>query len=218
MPIPMDPMDSIALDVFHYPSTPHDAEEYDRMLLCVCRLSSYLIGIPIPKPRHEDKDEGLTGKRAADLVMERWVDGLGAPLEIFSDCGSKFVSQCFGTLCSKIGARSTICLAGRHQGNGKAENADKQLRRAVAKSLTLKKGTNWVGIRPTVVQVWHATTSPSGYTPNEIVFGTQNRTKGPPLAELKGVAQEAAHYFQWREELLALSLMAIIHVEETMAH
>ena len=32
------------------------------MLLCVCRLSSYLIAIPIPKPRHEDKDEGLTEK------------------------------------------------------------------------------------------------------------------------------------------------------------
>ena len=32
MPIPMDPMDSIALDVFHYPSTSHDGEVYDRML------------------------------------------------------------------------------------------------------------------------------------------------------------------------------------------
>ena len=28
MPIPMEPMDSIALDVFHYPSTSHDREEY----------------------------------------------------------------------------------------------------------------------------------------------------------------------------------------------
>ena len=26
MPIPMEPMDSIALDVFHYPSTSHDGE------------------------------------------------------------------------------------------------------------------------------------------------------------------------------------------------
>ena len=40
------------------------------MLLCVCRLSGYLIAIPIPKPPHEDKDEGPTGKRAAHLVME----------------------------------------------------------------------------------------------------------------------------------------------------
>ena len=42
MPIPMEPMDSIALDVFHYPSTSHDGEVYDRMLLCVCQLSLFL--------------------------------------------------------------------------------------------------------------------------------------------------------------------------------
>ena len=83
MPIPMEPMDSIALDVFHYPSPPHDREVYDRMLLCVCRLSGYLIAIPIPEPCHENKDEGLTGKRAAHLVIERWVDRFG-PLEKYA--------------------------------------------------------------------------------------------------------------------------------------
>ena len=71
VPIPMEPMDSTALDVFHYPSISHDGEVYDRMLLCVCRLSGYLIAISIPKPRHEDKDEELMGKRAVHLVMER---------------------------------------------------------------------------------------------------------------------------------------------------
>ena len=77
MPIPMGPMDSIALDVFHYPSTCHHGEVYDQIRLCVCRLSGYLIAIPISKPRHEDKDEGLRWKRPAHLVMERWVDRLG---------------------------------------------------------------------------------------------------------------------------------------------
>ena len=32
------------------------------MLLCACRLSGYLIVIPIPEPPHKRKDEGLTGK------------------------------------------------------------------------------------------------------------------------------------------------------------
>ena len=187
MPIPMEPMDSIALDVFHYPSTSHDGEVYDRMLLWVCRLSGYLIAIPVPKPCLEDKDEGLTGKRAAHLVTERWVDRFEAHREICSDRGPQFVSQYFQTLCSKIGARSTMCLAGRHQGNGKAENTGKQLRRAVAKALTLKKGTNWVEVLPAVVRAWHQTTGPSGYTPNQIVFGKNNRTKGPLLLSLRGL-------------------------------
>ena len=111
-----------------------------------------------------------------------------------------------------------MCLAGRHQGNGKAENTGKQLRRAVAKALTLKKGTNWVEVLPAVVRAWHETTGPSGYTPNEIVFGKHNRTKGPPLAAPKGVAQDAAHYLQRREELIALARRAMIQVQETMAH
>ena len=114
------------------------------------------------------------------------------------------MSQYFRTLCSKIGGHSTIFLAGRHQGNGKAEKTGKQLRRAVAKALTLKKGTNWVEVLPAVVRAWHETTGPSGYTPNEIVFGIQNRTKGPPLVEPRGVVQHAAHYFQRREKLLLL--------------
>ena len=64
MPIPMEPMDSIALDVFHYPGASHDGEEYDCMLLCVCWPSGYLIVICNPKARHERKDEGVAGKRA----------------------------------------------------------------------------------------------------------------------------------------------------------
>ena len=128
------------------------------------------------------------------------------------------MSQYFQTLCSKIGARSTMCLAGRHQSNGKDENTGKQLRHAVAKAFTLKKGTNWVEVLPAVVRSWHETTGPSRYTPNEIVFGKHNRTKGPPLAEPKGVALDAAHYFQRREELIALARRAMIHVQETMAH
>ena len=111
-----------------------------------------------------------------------------------------------------------MCLAGRHQGNGKAENTGKQLILAFAKTLTLNKGTNWVEVLPAVARALHGITGPSGDTPNEIVFGKHNRTKQPPLAEPKGVAQDAAHYFQRREELIALACTAMIHVQQTMAH
>ena len=69
MPIPMELMDSIGPDVLQYPSTSHDGEEYDGILLCVCRLSGYLTAIPIRKPCNEDQDEGPTGKRATHLVI-----------------------------------------------------------------------------------------------------------------------------------------------------
>ena len=108
-----------------------------------------------------------------------------------------------------------MCLAGTQEGNGKARNTGKQLRGAVAKALTLNKGTNGVEVLLAVVRVWHETT---GHTPNEIVFGTKNRTNGPPLAEPKGVAQDGAHYFQRREERIALTRRAMIHVQDTTVH
>ena len=111
-----------------------------------------------------------------------------------------------------------MCLAGRYQGNGKAQNTGKQLRRAVSKALTLNKGTNWVEVLPAVVRAWHETTGPSSYTPNEIVFAKHNCTKEPPLAKPKGAAQDAAHYFQRREDVIALAGRAMIHVQDAIAH
>ena len=146
------------------------------------------------------------------------MDRFGAPHRICSDREQQFVSQYFQTPCSKIGARSIICLAGRHEGNGKAENTGKQARRFVAKALTLKKGKDWVEVLPAIVRAWHETTGLSGYTPNEIVFGKHNRMKGPPFAEPKGVAQDAAQYFKRREELIALASRAMIQVQETITH
>ena len=138
-------------------------------------------------PIMKNKDEGLMGKRAAHLVMGRWVDRFGAPCEICSDRGPQFVSQYFRTLCSKTGARSTMCLAGRHQGNGKAKNTGNQLRRAVAKALTLKKGNNWVEVLSGVVRAWHETTGLSGCTPNEIVLVNTTVLRGLLLLSLRGL-------------------------------
>ena len=151
-------------------------------------------------------------------MIERCMDRFGAPRTICSERGPQFVRQYLQILWSTIGARSTICLAGRHQGNGKAENTGRQLKRAGAKGLTWKKGTNWLEVLPTVVRVWHETTGHSGYTPNEILFETHNRTKGPPLAEPRAVAPDAVHYFRQLEELHALADRAMIQVQETMAH
>ena len=87
--------------------------------------------------------------------MNRWVDEFRAPHEICSDRCPHFVSQCFETLSSEVGARSTMCLVGRQQGNDEAENISKQLRRAVAKALTLKKCTHWVEVFPPVRRAWY---------------------------------------------------------------
>ena len=187
MPIRMEPMDYIALDVSHYVSTSHDGEVYDRMLLCVCRLSGYLPAIPIPKHRHEEKDEGITGKTAVHLVIERWANRFGAPHEICSDCGPHFVSKYFQTLCSKIGARSTICLAGRHQGNGKAENTGKQLRRAVAQALTLNKGPTSVEVLPAVVRAWHETQVLQVIRLTRLCLVNTTVLLGPLLLSLRGL-------------------------------
>ena len=131
------------------------------------------------------RKNGLTKKRGGHFVIERSVDRFGATREICSDYGPQFLSQYFNTLCSKIGARSTMYLAGTHEGNGNSENTSQQLRRAVAKALTLKKGTNLVEVLLATVRAWHETTGHSGYTLGEIVFGTHIRTKRPLWQSLR---------------------------------
>ena len=88
--IPMEPMGSIELGVFHCPSTSHDKKEHDHVLLCVRRLDGYLIVMPIPRSNTQLREDGIMGKCAAHLVLEKWVDCLGAPQEMCCECGAQF--------------------------------------------------------------------------------------------------------------------------------
>ena len=99
-PIPERLMHSMCLDVFSMPSTQWLDQEYDSILLCVDRLSGWMIACPTLKL-------GLTAEKAAHLVLDRGWEPFGIPATIHSDMGPQFVGQWWKTMCGRLGIQQT---------------------------------------------------------------------------------------------------------------
>ena len=90
-PVPSHVMTSVALDVFSLPRVEWQGNTFDSLLLCVDRLSGWIIAKPTTKL-------GLTAEKAAHLVMENGWDTFGIPAIITSDQGPQFVGQWWRTM------------------------------------------------------------------------------------------------------------------------
>ena len=77
-PVPGHVMTSVAMDVFDLPCVKWEGQTYDALLLCVDRLSGWIIGRPCRKL-------GLAAERAAHLIMDQGWDTFGIPSVITSD-------------------------------------------------------------------------------------------------------------------------------------
>ena len=111
-------MSSVSLDVFALPAATWAGQIYDALLVCVDRLSGWIIARPCQKL-------GLTAERAAHLVMENGWDTYGIRTVITSDMGSQFVGQWWKTMCARLGIRQAFSRAYRPQANGRVEVEEK---------------------------------------------------------------------------------------------
>ena len=72
-----------------------DGSIYDSAFVIVCRLSGYVVAIPVRK-------EGLTSKKVAEIFLEKCVSFMGLPNEIVSDNDHLLSSSFFQTLCELV--------------------------------------------------------------------------------------------------------------------
>ena len=119
--IPPHIFSSVCLDIFTLPVVKWREETYDSLVLCVDRLTGWIIACPTRKL-------GLTIEKAAHLVMETGWDIFGVPAVITSDQGPQFVGQWWRTMCARLGIRKAFSQAYRPQANGRAEVAGKTLK------------------------------------------------------------------------------------------
>ena len=87
-------MSSVCLDVFSMPRVQWQGLEYDCYLLCVDRHSGWMIARPTQK-------DGLTGEKAAHMLLDGGWGEMGIPSQITSDRGPQFVSQWWATQCAQ---------------------------------------------------------------------------------------------------------------------
>ena len=156
--------------------------------------------------------EGLTGQRAANLMLESSWGEMGVPGIITSDQGSQFVAQWWETMCYRLGIRAAFSQAHHPQANGRAEVAGKVLI-DLMRVLMLDHQQNWVEVLPRALRIHHDTVDPTmGITPYKAVFGRERSLGGLP-GNLEKECPEPAEFFDRMAELdrMIAKKMALAH-------
>ena len=95
-PVPDQPMESVAMDVFSMPEVHIGKEIFDCVVLCVDRHSGYVVAVPARK-------KGLLAKEVAVMMIRHWLSIFGNPRTICSDQGPNFTGGWFTAMCSLMG-------------------------------------------------------------------------------------------------------------------
>ena len=172
-PIPERLMHSVCLDIFSMPPVSWENAEYDALLLCVDRLSGWIVACPTLKM-------GLTAERAAHLILDKGWEPFGVPVTVHSDNGPQFVGQWWRTLCARLGVQQTFSQPHRPRANGRAERAGQQLL-SVLKIIHVEHHIPWIQALPRALRVYHDTAGPGGLSPYQTVFGRDRLVPGIPF-------------------------------------
>ena len=119
-PVPDQPMESVAMDVFSMPEVHIGKETFDCVVLCVDRHSGYVVAFPARK-------KGLLAKEVAVMMNRHWLTVFDIPRTICSDPGPQFTGGWFKAMCSLMGIRHAKSVAYLSRSNGRAEVAGRQL-------------------------------------------------------------------------------------------
>ena len=162
-PIPPHIFSSVSMDVFKIVDTEWGGRRYDSILVCVDRLSGWILARPC-------QASGLTAVAAAHLMLDNGWETFGIPAVITSDQGPQFVGQWWKAMCARLGIRVAYSQAYRPQANGRAERAGRKILDCLTK-ISAETAINWVEALPRVLQVYHNTPGESGLSPFEKNLG-----------------------------------------------
>ena len=174
-PVPRYVMDHVCIDIFSMPGTEYRDEYCDAMVLCVDRLSGWILGAPVAA-------KGLTGEVVANVLFDQGWNFFGVPSHITSDRGPQFVSTWWRTLCARLGIRMSYAHAYRHQGNGRAEVAGRHIQ-TVLRKLNAEQMVNWAEALPAALRLHNDRAGENGYSPYQLLFGRDRPLAGLPWRE-----------------------------------
>jgi len=172
LPVPERAMHSVCLDLFSMPTTNWNSQEFDSILLCVDRLSGWIVAAPT-------LTLGLSAEKAAHLILEHGWEPFGIPATVHSDQGPQFVGAWWNTMCARLGIHQTFSQPHRPRANGRAERAGQQLL-STLKKLHMQHNLNWVEALPRALAIHHDVPGPGGLSPYHILFGRDRSVQGIP--------------------------------------
>ena len=163
-PVPDQPMESVAMDVFSMPEVHIGKETFDCVVLCVDRHSGYVVAVPARK-------KGLLAKEVAVMMIRHWLTVFDIPRTICSDRGPQFTGGWFKAMCSLMGIRHAKSVAYLSRSNGRAEVAGRQLFEKLRKIHITNPRRNWFEEMWPALKAHHDTPTPGGLSPHQILFG-----------------------------------------------
>jgi transposase InsO family protein len=210
-PVPERLMHSVCLDVFAMPPVTWQEVEYDSILLCVDRLSGWLVACPTVK-------QGLTAERAAHLLLDKWWEPFGLPATVHSDMGPQFVGQWWKTMCARLGLHQTFSQPHRPRANGRAERAGQQLI-SLLRKLHLEHGLLWMEALPRALMIHHDLVGEAGLSPYQIMFGRDRPLAGIPYSPERE-CEDALEFFRRMERIdrMVSSHLGALHAQAVAAH
>ena len=190
-PVPDQPMESVAMDVFSMPEVHIGKETFDCEVLCVDRHSGYVVAVPALK-------KGLLAKEVAVMMIRHWLTVFDIPRTICSDRGPQFTGGWFKAMCSPweyvmpkaspISARPTAGL----------KWLEDSFSRSYARFTSpTHVGTGFEEMWP-ALKAHHDTPTPGGLSPHQILFGREPVGRGLPLSG-DGMAMDAKEFFARQE-------------------
>ena len=186
-PVPDQPMESVAMDVFSMPKVHIGKETFDCVVLCMDRHSGYVVAVPARK-------KGLLAKEVAVMMIRHWLTVFDIPRTICSDRGPQLTGGWFKAMCSLMGIRHDKSVAYLSRSNGRAEVAGRQLFEKLRKIHITNPRRNWFEEMWPALKADHDTPTPGGLSPHQILFGRDPLGRGLPLSG-DGMAMDAKEFF-----------------------
>ena len=155
------------MDFVEVPECVYEGKMYDFIFVIVCRLTGYILVIPLSK-------KGSSAEVCGKLFVRHGWHFMGVPKMITTDQDPRFVSVFFRTLCSMVGAKQVFSRVYRADGNGRAEQAVRDVVGSLRVILLEKDlvAENWMEVLPHAIHALNS--SPwvvTGMSPHEVVFG-----------------------------------------------
>ena len=190
-PLPDQPTESVAMDVFSMPEVNIGKETFDCVVLCVDRHSGYVVAVPARK-------RGLLAKELAVMMIRHLLTVSDIPRTICSDRGPQFTGGWFKAMCSLMGTRHAKSVPYLSWSDGRAEVAGRQLFGMLRRIHITNPRRNWFEEMWPALKAHHDTPTPGGLSPHQILFGRDPLGRGLPFSR-DGMAMEAKEFFARQE-------------------
>ena len=143
------------------------------LLTCIDRFTRWVEAIPL---------EDQSAERVAKALVDNWISRFGVPVKIVTDQGRNFSSKLLKSLANLLGVDIFHTTAYHPQSNGIIERWHRSLKTSLMCKLGNRNHAWMEQLGPVLLGLRSAVKEDLGYSPAELVYGTNLRLPGEFLS------------------------------------